>query len=273
MYNRRYKKSGPYRNKYYGYGYNKSYSRTRYNSTRPIGGLYRTSSKYNLSGRARRFFSNRRLKQALFSIAEHKYFDTQQSYTNFAINPVLSAGKIDSLTEITQGQSDITRIGDKSTGLSLQMRLQVASVTIATSKHNYLFRVIIFIWKDDTTPLTADILDNNAGFGLSPLSFYNHDKTIKRKILYDKTYDFFTYVNTTPNILSVHRPNYTMIEYIPLTKLNGGSGGQKDLNVINFAGGTTTGVNKIYMLTISNADAAPEGWDTNISVRYNFIDM
>lgn len=192
--------------------------------------------------------------------------------------PVSYSGSIGNCTAVVLGTSDQNRIGDKVTGTSLEVNYSVYAPDAAiiagyVPENNYWFRIIFFIWKDDTTPTPGDITDQSlllVGNIYTPMAPLNHDRKVKRKILYDKTHHLFTSTSTSNTTVACFNPQVTRRFSINLTKLRGG------LNIINYQNNTTTGVNNIYLLLYSNiapAATALTGWEAQIWTRYNFIDM
>lgn len=234
---------------------------TRYYSSRRNPGLFRTSSSYSITAAARRRLGRYRLKQAIKSIAERKFYDNTVIQSP-AGNNLNDLGFIYALSDLTQGSGQNQRIGDKCTGNSVEWRGYLYSPGAVTTVPYILIRVIFFIWKDDTTPLLGDILEDPANPLISP---FTHDQAVKRKILYDKTWTQFL----DPTTKNTTVPNKNTKAIIPLSKIKRG------LNIVNFQGGTTIAINHVYFLSVSNT---PNGtpnteWNFGHSFRYNFIDM
>lgn len=232
---------------------------TRYYSTRKYPGLYRSSSKYNVTGRALRRLGRYKLRQAIKSIAERKFYDNQIGQTS-AGNNLNDAGFLYALSDMTQGAGQSQRIGDKCTGSSLEWRGVCFSPALVTTVPYITVRVIIFVWRDDTTPVLADIIEDVTNPTLSPLA---HDTKIKRKVLFEKTWT--QYLDPTNKTVTI--PNQLVKAVIPLNKMK--------YNIVNFQGGTTIAVNHIYFLSVSNT---PNGtpnteWNFGHYFRYSFIDM
>lgn len=217
-------------------------------------------------------------RAALRSVAEKKYFD--QPY-NFGISSGVltyksfsSEGVCLSLTDVDRATTDTTRIGDKCTGTSLQYKFFVfnpTSVAYPDCVTEFMFRIIIFIWKDDTDPIPAELVQYvyplTSRYPTQPL---HHDLKVKRKILLDKTYTTACDRNLTTSWYSgMH--NYPVFGrgVIPLTKLKGG------LSVINFQNGSIQGINKIWLYVSTNVPAVLENnsWQMTFSARYNFVDV
>jgi len=231
---------------------------------------------YNKTGRTS-------IKAAVRSMAEKKIMDSYQVFGPGAMaGQITVTGQIISLTDVSQGMTDATRIGDKCTGTSLRIRVysEVPGQNSASSPKIYPdpymnLRIIVFIWKDDTEPTADQIVDgttlvNNDIKSLLPL---NHDMKIKRKLLMDQNYTASGLVTIAGNISSINTSYKLPVlikKDVNLTKLKGG------LNTINFQNGTLLGINKIYMLAIANhtVDETNDfSWRHIMHFRYTFYDM
>lgn len=248
---------------------------TRYFSSRPIAGKYRTSSRYVLTRGARRLFrgGKRRFERYLRATAEHKYFDYEldSSPTN---QPCLAqTGVLFAVSDPDQGFRDTERVGDKCTGTSIQLRYSVQSIPTTTSAINFQCRVTIFVWRDDTTPVTGDIFqiiptDSSPGTitAIQPNEYmFNHDKKIKRRVLYDRVHNAYNSGDGTSTAFTVWTPFPSVHANIPLTRLG------RDA-IVNWQGGTATAVNKIYCLILANTAPANTCWYINTRTRYNYVD-
>lgn len=223
----------------------------------------------------RRYYSGRSLRRKIRLAAEHK------NHTNLITKTVLDAVVpwVTPLTLVSPGFSDNQRIGDKIYGVSLQLKLRCYfnwdALTINDYLHGGRVRVAIAIWKDDTTPTYADFFDVPGGGGAADAcsAFWSHDKMVKRKVLYDSTKHLKAdgwYNNTVTQIFPLPgSTNELMWDiYIPFKKL------KDELRTINFQGGTTTGVNNIYLIAVADANqAATEiGPTLSVNYRYNYTD-
>lgn len=191
-------------------------------------------------------------------MAEKKYYDEQVTHSSAAA-PITSAGILNLLTEPSQGTNSTNRIGDKTTGSSLQFTIDIYSPGTMTTSSYSSTRVIIFIWADDTPPTVADIIEDTAWPIQTPLNF---ERKIKRKILSDFVMTQFYAVGLGVNqSIRMHKK-----VVLNLSK-------NKVKNIINF---NSTGlVNGIYLLLI-NEDAsgnANTAWTCNYYSRYTFTDM
>lgn len=256
---------------------------TRYRSTRRYTGVYRVPSRYAVTGMARRRYGKRRILNVIRSIAEKKYFETPVKYDSTSATYVnCSDGVIKACTLLQTGSTVNNRIGDKVIGTSLEFRHVAFPINQTKVPTEYSYRITIFIWKDDTTPTLDDIFEPNTTYSGELLKQpalwpYNHDKKVKRKILFDKVMTCMqeqvsdgsgstTYYALTEN---VYKPVTTVI---PLTKLKG-------LNEIHYQSGVTTAVNHIYYIILNNvlqSDIDLGIWIPfyhYVITRYNFIDM
>lgn len=105
---------------------------------------------------------------------EKKYFDTSES------TAVSTTATLTHLTAVAQGDGATSRDGNTFRCKSLQMR-DVFSINGAATVSN--IRYIVFIWKDDTAPTVADILDDS-----DYTSLLNIETSSKYRILRDYSY-------------------------------------------------------------------------------------
>lgn len=162
-------------------------------------------------------------KQVINRSAEKKYLDLT------ATNPASVSGGIFQLNDIPVGTSDTTRIGDTIMIKKLYMSLNMHVAD--TSNH---FRVIVFVWKNNTVPLASEIMaDSSLGTAYAVNAPYNHDRRSLFKVLYDKTYGLYA-----------DRP---VVHFKKSIKLN--------LKVQYNAGSSTACSNAIWMLYISDSGA------------------
>lgn len=213
----------------------------------------------------------------MMACAEKKYFDTAAEYLNNT-TAVIVEGRVGDLCAILQNNTDTGRIGDKCTISSIQFALITRSPqTVGLTSNYWMIRLILFVWKDDTTPVRDDILQHNSLMtgnianqtGMWPL---NHDLKVKRKILFDETYTFYNQLSSTSGlslaVSSTSPPYFLKKIYIPGSKLG-------RYSTINFENNGNTGVNKVWSLITSNVPLATIAiaWDTFIYARINFVDL
>lgn len=182
------------------------------------------------------------------------------------------------LSLVAQGSNAQQRNGDKVTGTSLEISYtshpdSPGVILGYLPQRVFITRVIIFVWKDDTVPTPSDILDTPIFTTLpAPIGPLDHDRKVKRKLLYDKTHSQFADFSTIAGsgfLAGSDTPIITRRFSIDLTKLRG-------TGVIHYQGSSLVAVNTIYVLLITNvsAVAAPlSGWNFEMSARYNYVDV
>jgi hypothetical protein len=156
----------------------------------------------------------------------------EPKFSSFSLvpGPVDYNGQIISLSDIDQGVTDSTRIGDEVYAEKLDF-----SYWSIVGSTNAAMRVILFQWKDLSVPAIEDVLFNNGGNSASFLSPYNMDEEPQRHILYDNVFA----MNPLDNINHVEQVRGLKIPY----------------KKIQFEGGSTDGIGKIYLLIISSNSA------------------
>lgn len=222
------------------------------------------------------------IKKAMLAVAERKFHDGQIVTSD--VNFVSDAGVIQSIPHIGTGSTVNHRVGNKITGTSIEFRLlihpPVPSVThIAPLFTCHMVRIIIFIWKDDTVPVPANILESfDAGNSfISLTSPLDHDLKVKRKVLFDKVFlnnaiQGNTITPTASNLTFTDKPTTYYRKYIPLQKYG-------PLATVHYSDNSESSnrVNGIYILAISNYDIDGDDiyakWIVNWKFRYNFVDL
>jgi hypothetical protein len=247
---------GYYRRK--SYGGKSAYSR-RFKS-RPTPGFWRSRSRMVIGSVLKRrtgYAANKRILSVIGRMAEKKYFDVSSAANNVTFN-----GTIASLSDVTQGTTDITRVGDKLTMNSVELKFFAVPGTATLYS---VVRLVVFLWRDDTTPTVNDLMQAGAGTSMLPLSPLDHDDRAKRKILYDKyftmTYDNYGANQYGANAIKVFKT------FMDLKKWN-----LRDRTVSYFAGGTA-GFNKIWIFYGStNGTGANQPVSLSYYSRINFTD-
>lgn len=217
------------------------------------------------------------VEDTIIKMAEHKYFDRQIINTRDT-SPVDFTGRIYSLTDIPQGYTQKERLGNKITMTSLQVTISIGLPTLGANTipiPNHIIRPIIFSWFDNTPPAIEDILETTGAtdsnvYVLLPL---NHDKSVKRKIIFDETFTMsYGLVPagslTSETISGVWRTS----ECIRIVE-----GIRKSDAIIDFTSGVS-GIGKIYLLLVTNAvvDDDPlvnSCWDIFTYTRINYFDF
>lgn len=226
----------------------KSYKRK---STRPYK-RYKRSSRPVTYRALNKFYRKRAEKKAFLQEYPFSYSDAN--------------GGIACLTNVVQGDSDGQRDGDQLHSLSLYLKGTVQAPN-NTSYDYAIFRFIIFQWYEQSVPTVGEIL---AGFS-SVTDYtnrvflpYSHDNRFRFRVLYDKSFRLFR--NDLTGGQNDVEPSFsyktfgTFIKRIPKRNLQ-------------FAGATTTGMNKLYFLNISNLSTLAENkLGYNFMWRFNYTD-
>lgn len=219
------------------------------------------------------------IKRTIASVAETKYWDTAGDLDSTTI-PVTNMGSVYDLSLIPQNNSNKGRVGDRVTLTNVEVKLSFTLPLInmettppTTPIDDYIFRIIVFIWCDETVPTVDDILDTslsttNQG---NVLSFYNFDKKVKWISLVDETHNASYGRNKTDTggvtINGVDRTSTSMWYDKDLRN--------KDIR-IDFINGTTQGLYKVYMLLIDNSfidDNQDATWRTTYKTRILYKDF
>jgi len=164
-----------------------------------------------------------------------KFFDS--TYTTYTPS---TSGVLQNLTTISQGVTESNRVGDicHLKHLVVNYNCNAANADVFSS-----VRVVIFQWRSNIAliaPVVTDIFQIAAD-GIGAMFDVNYSDMFT--ILYDKLHSF-SGTFTAPTASS----NQNWAGYIDLTKAN---------CKINFAAGSATGSNFIYLLAISDSAIAP----------------
>lgn len=179
---------------------------------------------------------------------ETKYFDFDTTAS------ISYSGAIYQLTGMTQGSTDLERVGDKVSIKSLQIR---GAVEIGDTTN--IMRVIVFQFLSDsaTTPAFADVLQN---FYLAntnaPLAPYAKDFAgYTTAILWDKTFNLHA---NQPQLL--FDCMLTSKDFVKKARKN-----------IQYQGGGQNGVGNLYLLAVSDSAAISHPGITFVS-RFRYLD-
>jgi len=250
------------------------YFNRRYNSrigatTRRLPGFFRrpATRAYSRSFRRRlwRRGSTRRIIGIISRFAEQKYHD---KIFNKLSADWSASGSVLNLTDVSQGTTDTTRVGDKIMLNSIELRwLQYIDPALFPTAVDQFYRVIIFKWYDDTTPGAGDILSQVLPPPVGLISPYDHDRKVKRKVLYEKTYSC---IWNWP-LYQTHRTDQYRKVFINLKSRS------SRIKEVHYQAGGTIAVGHIYVLILSNiplpfgAANAPLEW--NMVSRINYTDV
>lgn len=166
---------------------------------------------------------SRMVKQQLNKNLERKFVDVA---LNAGVSSTVTTTPI---TDIGVGTTNITRIGNiiQPTSISLVIN---SFIPITGDQTNFI-RFILFQWKDDTgetgPPLIGNILQT-----AFPASIYNNNQRSSFKILFDKIIP-----------MSLSGPNAKTMKFTI----------RKKLLPIKYTTGATDGINKIFVMEISDS--------------------
>lgn len=155
--------------------------------------------------------------------------------TNVAATAISTSGIIYALSDIPQGITDVTRIGDSALPKQLQLRWNIVGADTPSN----ILRCVVFRWKMNTAadvPTINEIFDSafSGNYVLAPLTF--HDRA-RYELLMDKVWV------SNPNAAST-------------TNTKTGSKSMKMAKkAIEFQAGIVDGQNKIYLLIVSDSSA------------------
>lgn len=211
------------------------------------------TTRFGLSRRGQYLFK-RRVSKVIERLAEAKYNDAWFDFDfGFTLDTSIytSGQMIDFVGDIPQNVFATTRIGDRITLTSLQVKIIVSPWQqgvglIATSVMPAFFlRCIIFSWRDSELPETGDIIeltgDDNVFFDMRTInSPLKHSKRIQRKIWYDKTTCHYT--ASTSTAATSQNPADQIEIFIPIKQYRQVYYSPADLGVTN----------RLCMLLLSN---------------------
>lgn len=164
--------------------------------------------------------------------------DTEKKFfaTDFTHTYVINQSNMTCVSQVPQGTTDVTRIGDRLTKVSLELRGSCTNgATTFTAPQIGQTRVIVFQWKPTTAsnPSLTDIMEQANQFD-SP---FRHDTRQMYKVLYDNC------VATT----ALYNPVVPFKAFIKIPP-----GWQES----QFEAGGVTGTNHLYVLTIAYQSGA-----------------
>jgi len=122
------------------------------------------------------------VKKMLDKAQEIKFYDESGTVS------LSTSGSVFCVSDLAQGDTDITRDGDKIVLKSMQLR---GTMTLADTSN--IIRIIVFQWFPVDTasdPTADDILQTTGTFGI--VSAYQHDQRNQYHILADRTYTLTT---------------------------------------------------------------------------------
>lgn len=205
---------------------------------------------------SRKVFSKKK-KQRISTIAKRVLQrNAEWKHHNAVVSGATAfAGGLNSLTDVAQGDTDLTRDGDQLTMGKLVFFLELAqSSGVGFDVHNAV-RVILFQWFPQSAPAVSDILDQ--GTGTAPYYHYFTDKAKSFKILHDKIHRLQRDDPTAGGQVKIFKRRFKVRP------------GRKK---IQYVSGGTTGSNKIYLLLMSDSSVTPHP-TAYFHSRLNFMDV
>lgn len=170
-------------------------------------------------------------------------------------------GGVASLTDIAQGDTDTTRDGDALFLKSLYLRGMIRAGE-EYNNSDLQVRFMVFQWFErGVNPTPGDILASFSSLSnrLRIFAPYSHDNRFRFNVLFDRTYRVYNDDGVGGKLLPEpsmsYKPIHTLIKKIKK-------------RYIQYIAGSTTGINKLYFLNISNADPAA---GTGTLPNYEFV--
>lgn len=200
---------------------------------------YKRRKLYKKRKGGRKLATIAKVKRLINSNAEHKYFDFE-----FNAQTVDFSGAAYSISDVTQGDGDTMRDGDKllPTSLSVRYAFQAGDATNA-------FRFLIIRWKCSASTLSIGNIFQTLGTTRAPYEPLIHDQRNQFDVLMDRLINLDTY-----------HPQVIINKRLKLAK-----------KMINYSAAGTTGSNKLFVVVVSDSGAAAHptlnGW-----TRLNFTD-
>lgn len=180
----------------------------------------------------------RTVKRLIHNVEELKYFILNTSGTTGAYG-------IASFSDVPQGDTDITRDGDRLQWRQIKMRCTMGPPGLADTAAN--IRLIMLQWKPNTVPTVPEILLNGPSGGADSESHYNHDLRQQYHIFYDKVFKLTGSGSAATDPLTSLSKMITKVT-VSMKRLN---------KNVQFSGGSTTGTNKFYYILGSDSAVAP----------------
>jgi hypothetical protein len=177
------------------------------------------------------------IQQMLEKDMEVKYVPTSTAAT-----AVTYAGTITLLSNIAQGQTDLTRVGDSAIIKSVEINCMCQPADAVN-----MIRLIVFQWHSPSAPTPIDVL-SEVSTTRAPLSAYQHDLRDQFTVFIDELF----VLDTTAHPIAAKI----------IKKFKGWS-----VDEIQFQGASITQMNGIYMLWISDSSAVTHPtatWFSNV---------
>lgn len=210
--------------------------------------------KVEASRKRRRTATKAYVDAKIAKLRETKYHKTSASHEIPYDNVTITQ-----LTGISQGDTDVTREGDRITLKNLEFR---GFVYNDASAAHHKARVIIFQWLQNDTPANTDILpiDGATWTSYAVLEPWNHDQRSSYKILYDSGVIHLGYDAAA----GVGEPSQKVIQVIKNLK------GCSKVDYVN--GSSTVARGNIYVMALSDATDAANAVSIKFSNTIRYFD-
>lgn len=198
-------------------------------------GIARRSKYPTKRGRLLNPRQKKEVKSLIKRQQETKYF-----LTNFSSVALSATSTTVDTCLVPQGDTDQSRDADR-----LFIKKLYARLTLTIGDTTNFIRIIAFQWKPNTVPTGTSILLNGPSGAIDVWSHYHHDNRQEYKILFDRLYH--QEGNATANY-PVTTTSQKVVKFILSRKIN---------HQVQYAGGTTTGTNHIYITAIADSSVVP----------------
>jgi len=183
---------------------------------------------------------NPRMKKQVKMILS-KQVETKYHLYSLSAGSATTSAALASMTAIPQGDTDITRDGDR-----LYLKKVYIRGFIAVGDITNVVRMVVFQWKPATTPTASDVFLTGPSGSIDVFSHYSHDTRQQFKILHDRT---FTMIGNGGAPEEPYTPVSTRkFSMIISRKFN---------RQQQFIAGGTTGTNQLYVVYLSDSFASP----------------
>lgn len=185
--------------------------------------------------------TKRQVKRLIKYDQETKYFGGILNGVNIS-----STGTVADFLNIPQNDTDSGRNGDR---IRLEKRLEIyiaVNTVPANTNPGNRVRVILFQWKEQTTPTLANILLTGVSGGIDVSSMYSHDYRMLYRIILDKT---FTLIGTGSTATSNILTDKAQATYV---NRNYYKGMKNIATQVQYQAAGTTGNNKLWVIYLSD---------------------
>lgn len=188
---------------------------------------------------------------------EVKFLETQVSNSS-----ITNAGVLDWLSNVTQGSTSSTRIGDFINYKSLSFR-GVFGIVDSTYNTWHNIRFVVIMWMENSLPTVSQIIENPTA-GRATTSAFNHEnKRAKRfRVLFDTGPQYVSsgQVSATAGGQTTRIEGIIPLQVIPLNNMP-----------VQFDTGSANHNHRLYFLSISDT-ASVSQFKSNIEVTLHYTD-